>query len=58
MLLNWPGSAVVLVNLFGGEVCGVQLVPVNLRAGKFGLDLLDVMDAGDDGVAGVAGQAA
>lgn len=53
-----PLNCPALVNLFGSEVCGVQLVPVDIGAGKFGLDLLGVMDAGDDSVAGMSGQAA
>ena len=57
VLLARSVSAVVPGGSLGGEVRWVQLVPVNVGAAQFGLDLLDVMHAGDDGVAGVASQA-
>ena len=57
MLLDRSDSTVVPGGLFGGEVCRVQLVPVNVGALQFSLYFLDVLYAGDHGVAGMAGQA-
>ena len=57
MLLDRSVSTVVPGGLFGGEVCRVQLAPVNVGALQFSLYFLDVLYAGDHGVAGMAGQA-